>query len=166
LDATPETIRPLAGDLAKLACLESGGQLYGIDVLRVREVVRSAAVTPLPRAPLLIEGLIDLRGVLVPVIDLGRVLRGEPAVDWSRGRIAVVELDGLVFGLRADAATDVLDVDPAQIGPPPDLATRAGYAAVQAVVRRADAPPVLVLSLEHLLDMVNPSELRSQGEEA
>jgi hypothetical protein len=60
----------------ELACLEVRGQIYGVDVQQVREIVRSQTLTPLPRAPELVEGVIDLRGVIVPVVDLGRALGG------------------------------------------------------------------------------------------
>jgi purine-binding chemotaxis protein CheW len=149
-----------------LACFETRGRLYGIDVLQIREIVRCQEVTPLPRAPELIEGVIDLRGVVIPVIDLGHALSSEPAVQGPGSRIAVLEVDGMVLGLRVDAAVDVISVEVRDVDDPPALATQAGYETVRAVVRRADAPPVLVLSLEHLLESVYRSALHSAGAEA
>ena len=122
---------------------------------QIREIVRSQEVTPLPRAPALIEGVIDLRGAVVPVIDLGRALHGAPAPgdarDADRGRSRST---GSCSGSRVEAAVDVLSVDAAAVDEPPALATQAGYDAVRAVIRRPDASPVLVLSLEHLLEDV------------
>ena len=79
---------PLAidDDRVELACFEVRGQLFGIDVQQIREIVRSQVVTPLPKAPGLIEGVIDLRGTIVPVIDLGRALCGEPIAEGTRAR--------------------------------------------------------------------------------
>jgi len=138
----------------ELACFEVHGQHYGVEVQHIREIVRAQTVTPLPRAPGLIEGVIDLRGVIVPVIDAGRALAGRPTADGPRARIAILELDGLVFGLRVDAAADVIAVPAGDVGAPPPLVAQAGYDTVQAVVRRADGLPTLVLSLEHLLERV------------
>ena len=135
-------------------------------MLQFREIVRSQEVTPLPRAPELIEGVIDLRGVVVPVIDLGHVLCGEQSEDRPGSRIAILEVDGMVVGLRVDAAVDVLGVDAGDVNAPPALATHAGYDKVRAVVRRADAPPVLVLSLENILESVYRSALTQGGAEA
>jgi purine-binding chemotaxis protein CheW len=149
-----------------LACFETRGRLYGIDVLQIREIVRCQEVTPLPRAPELIEGVIDLRGVVIPVIDLGHALCSEPADQGPGSRIAVLEVDGMVLGLRVDAAVDVISVEARDVDDPPALATQAGYETVRAVVRRADAAPVLVLSLEHLLESVYRSALHSAGAEA
>jgi purine-binding chemotaxis protein CheW len=147
------------------ACFEARGRVYGIEVLQIREIVRSQEVTPLPRAPELIEGVIDLRGVVIPVIDLGRVLCGQRAEEGSETRLAILEVDGMVLSLRVDAAVDVISVEASDVDEPPALATHAGYDTVRAVVRRADAPPVLILSLEHLLESVYRSALPSAGVE-
>jgi len=149
----------LDDDRVELACFEVRGQLFGIDVQQIREIVRSQVVTPLPQAPGLIEGVIDLRGAIIPVVDLGRALGGEPIEHGRRARIAIVEVEGLVFGLRVDAAADVLAVAAADIDAPPPLVAQAGYDAVRAVVRREGEDPALVLSLEHLLESVYRSAL-------
>jgi len=143
----------------KLALFRVGSADYALDVANVREVVRWQTITPLPVAPRLIEGVIDLRGAVVPVVDLGRVL-GMPAVAASGiSRIAIVESDGLVMGLAVDAAVEVMSVDVAALEEPPALATQAGYDAARAVVRRSGSAPVLVLSLEHVLEAVYRSAL-------
>ena len=143
----------------ELACFEVLGQEFGADVQQIREIVRWQPVTALPRAPALIEGVIDLRGSIVPVVDLARALGGSPVAEDDRARIAVVEVDGLVFGLRVAVASDVLSVPGTDVEGPPALVAQAGYDAVRAVVRRQDSRPVLVLSLEHLLESVYRSAL-------
>lgn len=147
----------------EIACVAVRGRTYGLEVTHIREIVRAQEVTPLPKAPVLIEGVIDLRGKVVPVIDLGRVLDGVPAPDARTTRIAVVEVDGLVLGLRVEAAVDVLSVEASAVEEPPALATQAGYDAVRAVIRREGAAPVLLLSLERLLEEVYRS---ARGAEA
>jgi purine-binding chemotaxis protein CheW len=142
-----------------LGCFEVDGRLYAIDIAQVREVIRWQPVTPLPKAPALIEGVIDLRGAMVPVVDLGRSLGGERVEIGPRARIAVTEVDGLVVGLIVHAAVEVLAVEASALEDPPLLATQAGYDAARAVVRRPDAEPILVLSLEHLIESVYRSAL-------
>ena len=155
-----------AGNLGEnhvtLGCFEVGGHTYAIDVAQVREVVRWQAVTPLPNAPSLIEGVIDLRGAVVPVVDLGRALGGAPVAPGQRTRIAVTEVDGLVMGLAVDAAVEVLSVDVGNLEDPPTLATQTGYDVTRAVVRRPGAEPILVLSLEHVLEGVYRSALSAK----
>lgn len=148
-----------------LGCFEVGGHTYAIDVSQVREIVRWQPVTPLPNAPEMIEGVVDLRGAMVPVVDLGRALGGTAVAPGQRTRIAVTEVDGLVMGLAVDAAVEVLSVDVAHLEDPPALATQAGYDMTRAVVRRPGAEPILVLSLEHVLEGVYRSALAT-GERA
>ena len=152
----------IAENHVTLGCFEVGGHTYAIDVAQVREVVRWQSVTPLPNAPALIEGVIDLRGAVVPVVDLGRALGSGPVTPGLRTRIAVTEIDGLVMGLTVDAAVEVLSVDVAQLDDPPMLATQTGYDMTRAVVRRPGAEPILVLSLEHVLESVYRSALSAR----
>ena len=142
-----------------LACFEVNGNVLAIDVLQIREIVRWQEVTPLPQAPALIEGVIDLRERVIPVVDLGRALGGAAIERSPRARIVVLEVDGLVLGLRVAAAIDVLSLESQTVEPPPQLAMQAGYDTVRAVVRRPGAAPVLVISLDHLLENIYRSAL-------
>jgi purine-binding chemotaxis protein CheW len=154
---------PLVSEIG-LACFEAQGRSYALDVVLVREIVRTQEVTPLPNAPELIEGVVELRGGLVPVLDLSRVLGGDRSEVTSRSRIVVIDCDGLLLGLCVDEATDVLSIDPALLEDVPDLATQAGYSVVRGVVRREGAPPVMVLAVETILENVYRSALVNSGE--
>jgi purine-binding chemotaxis protein CheW len=147
-----------------LACFGALDQLFGIDVLQIREIVRSMAITPLPKAPSLIEGVIEMRSNVIPVVDLARALGGAPTPENEDVRIAILEIDDMVLGLRVASAVDVLQVGPSAIEEPPALATHSGYDVVRAVVRRTGEPPVMVLSLEHLLESVYRSACKSGGD--
>jgi purine-binding chemotaxis protein CheW len=139
----------------ELACFEVCGQVLGIDVKQIREVVRSQPLTPLPKSPGLIEGLMDLRGAVVPVVDLGRALDLGPVAVEPGARIVLVEVDRLLLGLRVDAATDVIALDDGRIESAP---SSVGSDAIRAVVPREQAPPVLVLCLEPLLAALGESQ--------
>jgi len=140
------------GSCVLLGCFEAAGRAIAIDVVQLREVVRYQAATPLPGAPAQIEGVIDLRGALVPVVDLGRLLGGPRLSPGPRSRIAVAEVDGLAIGFAVDAALEILSVEAAALGDPPALATHSGCEATRAVVRRPGAAPLAILSLEHLVE--------------
>lgn len=137
-----------------LGCFEVGGRAYGLDVSCIREIVRWRPVTPLPRSPTLIEGVIDLRGAVIPVVDLGRALGVGCVAGGPNARIVIAELEELLVGLTVDAALEVLPVDVAQLSNPPLLASQAGNGATRALVRRPNDDPILVLSLDHLIENV------------
>lgn len=161
----PEAIVSARGEVS-LGCFEVGGRSVAIDVANIREVVRWQPVTPLPKSPELIEGIIDLRGALIPVVDLGRALDGRKVEQSSHTRIVVAEADGLVVGLTVDAAVEVLQVGASAMENPPSLATEAGYAAARAVVRRPNASPIVVLSLENLIESLHRASLREHEDAA
>jgi purine-binding chemotaxis protein CheW len=138
----------------ELVCFGLEGVLYAVDVTQVLEIVRCPPLAPLPHAPPLIEGLADLRGVVLPIVDLGRVLGGRTRLDAAQARIAVLQIDDLVLGLRVGTSSEVLSLPAEQVEALPRLASQAGYELVRAVVRRPGAAPVLVLSLEALLERV------------
>lgn len=142
-----------------LSCFEVGGGVYAMDVSHVREVARWQPITPLPKAPELIEGVIDLRSVIVPVVDLGRALTGRPCQPDPATRIVIVEIDNLLVGLTVDAAIEVIQVAASSMEDPPALAIQAGYDTTRAIIRRPGASPILVLSLEHVLESVYKSAL-------
>ena len=147
-----------------LACFDVGGRLYALDVSQVREIVRFQEATPLPMGPRMIEGVIDLRGAVIPVIDLSRVLGLGVTKETNQARIAVLDCDGMVFGLCVEAATDVLSLDANALEDVPELATQAGYDSVRHVVRRPGEEPVMVLSLERILEEVYRSALTTEGQ--
>ncbi|MDJ0786078.1 MAG: chemotaxis protein CheW [Myxococcota bacterium] len=147
--------------VADLACLEAGGQRYGVDVVLVREIVRAPELTPLPRSPELVEGVIDLRGAVIPVVDLGRALGSGSCADGLH--VVVLEIDDMVLGLRVDAAVDVLSVLPDSLGEPPALTTAAGYELVRAIVRQPSGHPVLALAPEQLVERIYRSALDREG---
>ena len=142
-----------------LACFEARGQLYALEVSQVREVVRYQEITPLPMAPALIEGVIDLRGRVIPVVDLSRLLGGDCTEDTLKARIVVLDCDGMVLGLCVEAASDVLTLDVVALEDVPDLATRAGYDAVRHIVRRDGEPPIMVLAVDRLVEDIYQSAL-------
>ena len=134
-----------------LACFEVKGQIHAVDVAHVWEIVRMMETTPLPRAPGLIEGVIDLRGAVVPVVDLAHLLGLGRSERGNRARIVVLGARGLTLGLQVDAATDVLTFPTARAEAVPALAASAGYDLVEYIVRPEGASPIMVLSVDRLI---------------
>ena len=96
------------------------GHYLGVDVLEVQEVLNAQRLTPVPLAPDVVEGLINLRGQIVPALDLRRVLKLAPS-EPGEDRVSVVARgpNGLV-SLQVDEIGDVMDSDAAGFEPPPD----------------------------------------------
>jgi purine-binding chemotaxis protein CheW len=95
-----------------------GRETFGLPIAIVREIVRVPDITSVPNAPEYIEGVINLRGRIIPVVDL-RKRFGEKVIESSKkNRIVVVELDSRGIGLIVNSASEVLKIPPSEIEPP------------------------------------------------
>jgi purine-binding chemotaxis protein CheW len=151
---TEKTPARAAATNVDLACFELAGQTYAVPIANVREILATPRLTPLPDAPSVIEGVIELRGALIPVVDLESLLVREGTPTGPRSRTVVVETRDLVIGFRVDRATQVVATTADAMERLPELAREVGCLVVGAVVRRKDRPPILVLDLDVLLDRV------------
>ena len=133
-----------------LATFFLAGEEYGVEVRQVQEIRRVTEITSVPRAPEFIRGVINLRGRILPVLDLRRRLAlGEVAMDRV-ARIVVVRIKERLLGLLVDGASQVLKVKVSQIEPPPDEVLQQGGDYIRGVAKLDDRLIILV-DLERLL---------------
>jgi purine-binding chemotaxis protein CheW len=97
-----------------------GRENFGVPIGIVHEIVPMMEITAVPDAPVYIEGVINLRGRIIPVVDM-RKRFSETVTPHRRNRIMVAELDGHQVGLVVDAANEVLKINPELIEPPPNV---------------------------------------------
>jgi purine-binding chemotaxis protein CheW len=95
-----------------------GNEMYGVRIGAVREIVRVPEITAVPSAPDLIEGVINLRGKIIPVMDLRKRFGQTEISHDKKNRILVVELDNKLIGLIVNAASEVLKIPPSEIEAP------------------------------------------------
>jgi purine-binding chemotaxis protein CheW len=95
-----------------------GDETFGVRIGSVREIVRVPEITTVPNAQDTIEGVINLRGKIIPVIDLRKRFGQTQVVTDKKNRILVVELDGKLVGLIVNSASEVLKIPPSEIESP------------------------------------------------
>ena len=131
-----------------------GGEEYAIGILRVREILEYDTVTKVPTTPPSIQGVINIRGSVVPVVDLAVKLGLPASVVTKRSCVVVVEMifegERTVMGLLADAVSQVLDLPAAEIEPPPPFGTRIRVECLLGM-GRAGKKFVLLLDIDRLL---------------
>ena len=133
-----------------LATFFLAGEEYGVEVRQVQEIRRVTEITSVPRAPEFIRGVINLRGRILPVLDLRRRLAlGDVAMDRA-ARIVVVRIKERLLGLLVDGASQVLKVKVSQIEPPPEEVLQQGGDYIRGVAKLDDRLIILV-DLERLL---------------
>jgi len=137
--------------LPQMVSLRCGAVTFALPIAAVREIVMVPEITPVPETGPFVRGIINLRGRILPVLDLAMRLgfgRGPSSPD---GRILVVEHDREhPIGLLVDDASEVLRVPESALTPPPELATGGASGAVSSVARLADRL-LLVLDLDRVL---------------
>ena len=106
----------------QLVTFSLGKEEFGLDIMRVQEIIRIPPITRVPKAPDYVEGVINLRGNVIPVISLhtrfGMLFRE----DTNLSRIIVLQVQTKIFGIRVDVVTEVLHLDSESIEPPPPIA--------------------------------------------
>ncbi|MBK9129363.1 MAG: purine-binding chemotaxis protein CheW [Phycisphaerales bacterium] len=117
LEARGAKTRELGGKYLTF-CL--AGEEYGVEILKVREIIGIMDITAIPQVPSEVKGVINLRGKVIPVIDLRLKFGLDPAEYTEQTCIVVVDVGSLV-GVIVDTVQEVLDIPSAQIDPPPPL---------------------------------------------
>jgi purine-binding chemotaxis protein CheW len=131
-------------------------ELYALDITKVREVLEFTSVTPIPRTPDAMRGVINLRGTVVPVMDL-RLEFGMPATEKRVNTcIIIVEVcvDGeqTVIGALADSVQEVMELETSQIDPPPRIGTRLDTTFITGMGKR-DGRFIVLLDIERVFSV-------------
>ena len=151
----------MAKDL-QLVGFRIGKETFGVPINLVHEIVRVPEITAVPDAPQYVEGVINLRGKIVSVIDL-RKRFGEKRIERNRkNRILVAEIERKMVGLIVDAASEVLRVHPEEIEDPPDVLDDADIKYVTGVGKLKGRLVILV----DLAKIMQKGELQRLGEMA
>lgn len=127
MNARDRTARAAAESerVVQMISFSIGAERFGVEILDVQEIIMMSAITEIPNSPDFVEGVINLRGNIIPVLDLRkrlRMRRTRPEGDRAPGtRILVVEIEGSVTGFIVDSVAKVLSVPAGKISPPPDI---------------------------------------------
>jgi len=108
-------------EIIQLVSFELAGEEYGIDVLMVREIIRMPDITKMPNTPDYVDGIINLRGTVVPIISLRRRFGLMEREQDRQSRILVMEVGTSLTGFVVDAVAEVIRVSSAEIQPPPAI---------------------------------------------
>jgi purine-binding chemotaxis protein CheW len=158
----------------QLCTFRIGGEDYAIDIMRVREIIHPLSLTPVPRAPAFVEGVIRLRGEVIPVLDVRKRLGLAATSRGRKTRFLVVNVARRRIGLVVDEVCEVLRIPRGDIRPAPPLGDPAGrrfflgVCGGEGAAGRGGAPRLrLLLNVKALLDPTIPGEAdaaRAQAE--
>lgn len=155
------------GGAEQFLLFQLGGEAYGLPIAAVEEVVRHpGALTRIPRAPDFLEGVMNLRGSVVPVIDQRRRFAAPGLAAAGRRRIIVVRLDGLLAGFAVDAVSEIVGIDPTELAATPELAAEGGQIFDRVATAGRDGRMILIVDPQALLDQAERDLLAGIAEAA
>lgn len=145
-----------------------GQEVFAIDVATVREVLDRTAITAIPRTPDFMRGVINLRGAVVPVVDLRLCFDMSRTENTRNTCIVVVEvlLDGesTVIGALADSVEEVIDLEPKQIEPAPRIGRQIRTDFIRGMGKR-DTQFIMILDIDRVFSADELAAIRRQGAE-
>jgi len=124
--------------LLQLVSFHVGSEEFGVDILGVQEIIRMVEITRVPNAPDYVMGVINLRGKVIPVIDLRQRLNLEPRDYDKNTRIIVVDVGGNIVGMVVDSVSEVLRLPSECIEPPPEIIAAVNSDFVKGVAKLED----------------------------
>jgi purine-binding chemotaxis protein CheW len=146
------------GELCQLISFAVGDEEYGLDLLRVKEVIRVTEITRLPRCPAFVKGIINLRGDVIPILDLRERFGLASREQTAATRVIVVDVDGRLVGLTVDSASQVLRLPASQIEPPPPII--GGLASEYVIgVGKVDGRLIIIINADRVLSGAERSGL-------
>jgi len=154
-----EEIKKQDVDLLQMVTFKIGEEEFGVDILRVQEIIRIMEITRVPKAPHFVEGVINLRGRVIPIIDLRRRF-GLTAREHDKDtRIIVIEINNMIVGFVVDAVHEVLRIPADTVEPPPPAVMGGVDSEYIKGVGKLDDRLLILLDLDRLLSQEEQMEL-------
>ncbi|MDD5066991.1 MAG: chemotaxis protein CheW [bacterium] len=152
----------------KYLAFSLSSEVYGIDILKVKEIIGVPEITHVPRLPAFIRGVVNLRGKIIPVLDLRLKLDFEPREYDERTCIIILEVDtaeGLIqLGVIIDRVLDVMNLTQEQIEPSPSFGVKINTAFILGMAK-VNNKVISILDIQQLLTTEDMSQLQSVAQE-
>lgn len=145
-------------ELLQLVSFHIGAEEFGLDILRVQEINRMVEITRVPNSPHFVSGVINLRGRVIPIVDLRERFGLAKKENDKNTRIIVVELKGRVVGFVVDSVQEVLRIPRSITEPPPAMVAGIGSEYITAVGKLEDRLLILI-DLERILTSTEQDQL-------
>lgn len=147
-------------DQYQLVTFQLGEELYGINIMDVKEIVRVQDIRGIPNAPSYVEGIFNLRSEIIPIINLHKrfhlkkILTSEE--DELLSGFIILDIDGMKLGIIIDRVSRVVSIEKEEVQPPPQMVSGIGSEYIRGVVRQEQGY-LIILSIR---DLFNPKELQ------
>lgn len=139
------------------------GEPYGVEILRVQEIKGFSSITPVPNVQSFVSGVMNLRGTIIPIIDLRRRLLMPPAEHDRFTVIVVLKVNEKVVGAIVDAVAEVVNIGEAEIQPAPEIGTSNNAGFLRGIARVEDRL-IMLLDVEHTFHFEGMTDDKGSGD--
>jgi purine-binding chemotaxis protein CheW len=144
----------------QLVTFQLGEELYGVNIMDVKEIVRVQDVRSIPNAPTYVEGIFHLRSEIIPIINLHKRFHLKKAAATEEDELlsgfVILDIDGMKLGVIIDKVSRVVTIEKEEIQPPPQMVSGIGAEYIQGVVRQEHGYLIIL----DIRDLFNPKELQ------
>src|SRR5208283_5160918 len=153
-----ETMKTAGGDeLLQLVTFNLGNEEFAVAILKVQEINRMKEITRVPNSPPYVEGVINLRGKVIPVVNLRRKFGLDPKENNEQTRIMIMDIQGITMGLVVDSVSEVLRIPSKTVEPTPPMASNISAEFIKGIAK-VDERLIILLDMDRLLG-------KSEGED-
>ena len=154
-----QTIQHADSDLLQLVIFQLGGEEFGVEIMAVQEIIKMPAITAIPQAPEYVAGVINLRGRIIVVVNLGKkfnILSSEKNKEY---KVIVVELENQVIGMMVDSVSEVLRIPSTSVDPAPGMVASGSSSNYIQGVGKLEDRLLILLDLRNVLSDHETEEL-------
>ncbi len=130
--------------MEQLVVFRLANEYYGIDISKVNEIIRTQEITPVPRTQKYVQGIINLRGTVIPVVDLRRVFFLPKGGQSEENRIVVVDINDSLTGMLVDSVTEVLRIPADSVEPPSSVVSSDNSKYITGIAKLDDRLIILI----------------------
>jgi purine-binding chemotaxis protein CheW len=148
----------------QLVTFQLGEELYGVNIMDVKEIVRVQEVRTIPNAPAYVEGIFHLRSEIIPIINLHKRFHLKKAAEAEEDELVsafiILNIDGMKLGIIIDKVSRVVTIEKENVQPPPQMTSGIGAEYIKGVIRQENGYLIIL----NIRDLFNPRELQKISE--
>jgi purine-binding chemotaxis protein CheW len=152
-------------DILQLVTFTMGNEEYAVDILQVQEINRMSEIAKVPNAPAYVEGVINLRGRVIPVISLRKRFGFSEKAKDEQSRIMIMDIQGITVGIVVDAVSEVLRIPANTVEPTPHVATEIGTDFIRGIAKLEDRL-IILIDMDMLIERHERHEMLDAAQKA
>ena len=147
-------------DIMQLVTFKLGNEEYAVDILKVQEINRMKEITRVPNTPAYVEGVINLRGKVIPVVNLRSKFSLTERENDIQSRIMIMDIQGITMGLVVDAVSEVLRIPSNIVEPTPQMASNISTEYIKGIAKLEDRL-IILLDMDMLVGKVDDTAMET-----